>query len=121
MSHHEKRRAPRYKISAEAVVTLGAQTRSPGLILDINEYGARLEFEPGDPPDAFYLVEVMDPVAYRAKVVWRRAPLVGLRFLETWDLEAPNAPAWLKEIRSAAMRERARARGIELAWSADDP
>ena len=122
MNYQEKRRAPRYEVRADAVVTLGTQTQTqtPCAILDINEYGARLEFETGDPPDNFYLVEVVDPVAYKARVVWRRAPQVGLRFTETWDLEGPGAPAWMLEIRRDALRERGRARGIELAWSADD-
>ena len=120
MPYEEKRRAPRRQTNAEAVATLGVQTRSPCTILDINDFGARLEVEPGQPPETFYLVEVKGAAAHRAKVVWRRPPLVGLSFLQTWDLDAPGVPAWLTEIHSLAQRDRNRARGVEPARWDDD-
>jgi hypothetical protein len=117
-SYDEKRRAPRYQTRAQAIAALGVETQLPCTILDINQYGARIDFPTAAPPDGFYLVDIEAAIAFRARVVWRRAPLVGVRFIDTWELAVPSTPAWLREIRSAALREKAKARGIELVWSA---
>jgi hypothetical protein len=125
LAAEDKRRAPRVVAKLDAVLAIDGRVLSRCAILDINAYGAKVEVTQApdaDPlPDAFYLVDLLSSVAYKARVVWSQAPLCGTRFLETWSLSAPTSPQWLKDIRRDSLQLDARERGIRLVWSGGEP
>jgi hypothetical protein len=121
LAGEEKRRAPRVATKLDAVLADDGRMLSRCAILDINAYGAKLDVGEHQAPDAFYLVDVLSAVAYKARIVWRQAPLVGTRFSETWSLASPTAPQWLKEVRRESLQHEARDRGIRLVWTAPEP
>ena len=117
----ERRIAPRIPARISAFIALDdRRTLIDCTILDINAYGARVEIAAIDPPDlpeVFYLVDMPSGAAWQARKQWRQPPLVGTRFLQTWDLATPDSPQWLGELRSAKRTEEAKGRGIRLVWS----
>ncbi len=114
----EKRRAPRIPARLDAVVAVGRSPLFRCLILDINIYGCRLHVGDEEAPERFHLIDLPLGVAYEARVIWRKAPLLGTRFLATWNLAAPESPEWLEGVRGETMRVDAAKRDIKLVWSA---
>ncbi len=113
----ERRRAPRHGACIAAAVAVERRMLCTCEILDINAFGARLHVGEAEPPDELYLIDPTALVGYRARVQWRQAPLVGTRFLQSWDIAAPTTPLWLRAMRGEAMVLLARQRGIRLVES----
>ena len=61
-------------------------------IRDKSEHGAKIKAPAGLMiPDGVFLVDLLNRVAYKSKVAWRKADgHVGLSFLETHDLSDPD-------------------------------
>ena len=95
----DRRRYPRIPTDLDAIAALPGRVICGCSILDMNIYGARIEVSEAV-PDEFFLVDLASNVAYKARVAWRSAPLVGTRFLETWLLSGENAPQWLRDVRA---------------------
>lgn len=106
----ERRRYARLPTDLDAVAALPSGVLCDCSILDMNIYGARIEAD-GALPDEFFLVDLASNVAYRARVAWRSAPLLGARFLETWLLSGESAPQWLRDVRMARVNAATAARG----------
>ena len=113
----EKRIAPRVPVQRAAVIASEGAEIARCVMTDFNEYGARLDVGDETPPDRFVLIELGAPVAYSLRVMWRKAPWVGTRFETTWDLDAADAPASIKQVRSQALRKDGAERGIKLVHS----
>lgn len=113
-SWEERRRAPRYEVRLDAAIAADGAMLFPGLIVDINRYGARVETGEHEAPDEFILLDVLGAIAYQARVVWRQPPLVGARFLQTWTIPGPDAPTWLVALRKDRLKARASAVGLRL-------
>ena len=111
---NERRREPRYEVRLDAVVAADGDMLFPCLIVDINRYGARVDAGEHDPPDEFFLLDVLGATAYRARLVWKQAPLVGTRFVETLALPSYGAPGWLTVLRQERLKVRAHAVGLRL-------
>lgn len=110
----ERRRAPRYSTRIEAAIAIERELLCQCVILDINDFGARLDVGSHEVPDELYLVDPLAIVGYRAQVQWRQAPLVGTRFLQSWDIAAATTPLWLRAMRAEAMAAMAKGRGLRL-------
>jgi hypothetical protein len=109
----ERRRYERIPTDLDAVAALPQGVLGDCSILDMNIYGARLETLE-ELPEEFFLVDLASNVAYRARVAWRRAPLLGTRFLETWLLSGDGAPEWLSALRAERMTAAAAARAAKM-------
>jgi hypothetical protein len=96
----DRRRYPRVPTDLDALAALPDRFVGECSILDINIYGCRIEIDV-EPPDDFFIVDLASNVAYKARVAWRKSPLVGVRFMETWLLSAEGAPDWLAAMRAA--------------------
>jgi len=118
LAFDEKRRTPRVPTKLDAAVLTDRSALFRCVILDINVYGARLLVGDETPPERFHLIDLLSSVAYEARIMWRHAPMVGTRFLATWNLAAADAPQWLKDARGDILRADAEERGIRLVWSA---
>jgi hypothetical protein len=114
----ERRRAPRYPTRLDALLLNRGDPPQTCRILDINQYGCRLELDGPSQTGSFYIIDLAGAVAYKARPMWSKPPLTGTRFLECWSLASPDAPAWLIEARGERMRLDAQERGIRLVWSA---
>jgi hypothetical protein len=110
----ERRREPRYEVRLDAVVAADREMLFPCLIVDINRYGARIDAGAHEPPEEFFLIDVMGATAYRARRVWTQSPLAGTRFLETLALPSYGAPGWLTDLRQERLKVRAQAVGLRL-------
>ncbi len=82
----ERRRSPRRYLNRAAKIKLGAGGLAHDcLLIDISDEGVRLNVGALDVPDEFALLLSGDGVvrenAY--KVVWRRGPEVGAKFVST--------------------------------------
>jgi hypothetical protein len=98
----DRRRYPRVPTDLDALAATPEGVVGDCSILDINIYGCRLEID-AEPPDDFFVVDLASNVAYKARVAWRKAPLIGVRFMETWLLSAEGAPEWLAAIRATRL------------------
>jgi hypothetical protein len=110
----ERRRTPRHDVRIAACVAAERQLLFPCIILDINDFGARIEVRDGEVPDELYLIDAAAIVGYRARVQWRQAPMVGTRFLQSWDIAALSTPLWLQAMRAEATVMLGAQRGIRL-------
>ena len=110
----ERRRAPRYGAHIHAAVAVERRLLCACVILDINAFGARLDVGEQALPDDVYLLDAAALVGYRARVQWRQAPMVGTRFIQSWDIAAPTTPLWLQAMRAEAMILMGAERGIRL-------
>lgn len=62
-------------------------------IRDLSEGGARIRLaSPVLLPTQVWLIEVRSATAFSCEVTWRRAPEVGLKFLDRRDLRTDAAP-----------------------------
>ena len=114
----ERRRAPRHAVELPAILVTSERLIARGVILDINQYGCRIQAPDFEAPERFYVIDVAGSTAYDARAMWRQPPLVGTRFMTTWDLAAADAPQWLADIRTGVVRAEAAERGIRVVWSA---
>lgn len=110
----ERRRTPRHSAQIHAVIAVERKLLGPCVILDINPFGARLDVGSQEPPDDLYLLDTAALVGYRARVQWRRAPMVGTRFVQSWDIAAPTTPLWIQAMRAEATILTGAERGIRL-------
>lgn len=86
----ERRRGPRLRVLLSGKIVARNGVTCDCRIHNHGPDGARLklasDYVVGDD---FHLIEVTAGVARLCRVVWRRLPEVGVRFLESWDLRAP--------------------------------
>jgi hypothetical protein len=101
-SHREKRRRRRVRTRRAAWIDVGGDAKPVRCVLwDVSESGARLAPAQADKlPDIFTLI-LDKTTAHRCRVVWRKGPLVGVRFL----LSAEDEKAAAKPAAAAAPRE----------------
>lgn len=80
--HHEKRRRRRVRTRRAAWIDAGGNAEPTRCVLwDLSETGARLApAQASKLPDIFTLI-LDKTTAHRCSVVWRKGPLVGVRFL----------------------------------------
>lgn len=114
VDQEDRRRAPRYDVRIAAAVAVERRIVGPCIILDINDFGARLEVGDVELPDELYLIDAVAIVGYRARVQWRKSPMIGTRFLQSWDIAALATPLWLQAMRAEAMMMLGAQRGIRL-------
>jgi hypothetical protein len=97
----EQRKAPRKKVllTAKVIYGDGAQVFDC-TIRDVSATGARITLAQGRTiPDAVYLLDLGNRVAYEAAVVSQRAPGFGLKFVKTMKLtDVPPELRYLKRI-----------------------
>jgi len=70
-------------------------------ISDVSRSGARVRLQgPLPMPDTLYLIELRHGLAFRARVAWRRANLLGLSFSSLYDLRdpPPELPKLLRQL-----------------------
>lgn len=107
-THREKRRRRRVRTRRAAWIDAGGDAKPVRCVLwDLSEGGARLApAQASKLPDIFTLI-LDKTTAHRASVVWRKGPLVGVRFLLSAEDEraaaARPAAASAREI-SAELR-----------------
>jgi len=88
----ERRRA---LLGAKLVYGDGAFT-TDCVVRDLSTTGARVKLPEGQAvPENVFLVELRSGVAYAARVVWKRHPLIGLAFIEQRDLRTADTPLLL--------------------------
>jgi hypothetical protein len=93
--HHEKRRRRRVRTRRAAWIDVGGDAKPLRCVLwDLSEGGARLApAQANKLPDSFTLI-LDKTTAHRCRVVWRKGPLVGVRFLlSAEDEKAAAKPA----------------------------
>jgi hypothetical protein len=107
----DRRRAPRQDVRHEAAIV--NPWGSPVLcgIVDFNPQGARVLVQDVPAGDDIHLIDLDSRTAYHARVVWRRPPQIGTRFVETWRLDSAATPEWIKTAAAKAARVKARRRG----------
>jgi hypothetical protein len=91
-SHREKRRRRRMRTRRAAWIDAGGNAKPVRCVLwDFSEGGARIApAQASKLPDVFTLI-LDKATAHRCSVVWRKGPLVGVRFLLTAEDEAAAA------------------------------
>jgi hypothetical protein len=93
--HREKRRRRRVRTRRAAWIDVGGDAKPVRCVLwDLSEGGARLApAQANKLPDSFTLI-LDKTTAHRSRVVWRKGPLVGVRFLlSAEDEKAAAKPA----------------------------
>ncbi len=64
------------------------------IVRDLSLTGARVSVPEGlGVPDLVYFLELRSATAYEARVIWKRYPLLGLEFIERYDIEHPTNPS----------------------------
>jgi hypothetical protein len=107
--HHEKRRRRRVRTRRAAWIDAGGNAEPTRCVLwDLSESGARLApAQASKLPDIFTLI-LDKTTAHRCGVVWRKGPLVGVRFLLSAEDEqaavAKSAAAELPRALSPELR-----------------
>jgi hypothetical protein len=99
MSHNdERRRLPRRRTRLSAAAVHGPEaTVVACTVRDRSGTGARLLVDAGSSlPDVFHLIELSTGELHRAQVVWRDTSFVGVTFLESERLDAPQTPEQIK-------------------------
>jgi hypothetical protein len=97
----EQRKAPRKKVLLTAKVVYGGGTHVRDCtVRDISVTGARITLaQPQSIPDAVYLLDLVNRMAYDAEVVSQRAGGCGLKFAKITKLaEVPPELRFLKRI-----------------------
>jgi hypothetical protein len=91
------RRAERHRTLLGAKLVYGDGAFTLDCVLrDLSATGARVKVPDGlAVPDTVFLVEMRAGVAYAARVVWKRHPLIGLAFIEQRDLRQADTPLLL--------------------------
>ncbi|HEY5107722.1 MAG TPA: PilZ domain-containing protein [Caulobacteraceae bacterium] len=87
------RAEPRRRVLLSGVVVHSpSQMTAPCTILDLSLTGARIRLGEsellGEP---MFLIVLKNALAFRARVVWRRAEHTGLSFIAYFDLAKPGA------------------------------
>ncbi len=93
----EQRRAERHRalLGAKLVYGDGAFTVDC-VVRDLSATGARIKVPEGQAvPEKVFLVELRAGIAYAARVVWKRHPLIGLAFTAQRDLRQADTPLLL--------------------------
>ncbi len=91
MSSEQKRAAQRRRVLLGGRLVYGpSEMTVECAIVDMSESGARVRI-PGTPllVEPIYLVNVTHGQAFKARLAWRRANLLGLSFSEAYDLREP--------------------------------
>jgi hypothetical protein len=96
--HHEKRRRRRVRTRRAAWIDVGGDAKPLRCVLwDVSEGGARLApAQANKLPDTFTLI-LDKTTAHRCRVVWRKGPLVGVRFLLSAEDEKAAAKSAVAE------------------------
>lgn len=77
-----KRRVPRRRVLKGAIIAYNDKHRTiPCTVHDISDRGARLRLHAMAAPDAFILIIELDGIEADCKVVWRKAPDIGVTFI----------------------------------------
>jgi hypothetical protein len=123
--HREKRRRRRVRTRRAAWVDIGGNAKPSRCVLwDQSEDGARLApAHASKLPDTFTLI-LDKTTAQRCRVVWRKGPLVGVRYLRGGEDEASAAKPAVAEPRhelSPELRRSLAAHGAGSAALAADP
>jgi hypothetical protein len=96
------RKAPRRRVLLKGKLVYGDPPMTLDCaISDMSRGGARVRLEGSQPvTDTVYLIDVRHGRAFRSRVAWRRANLLGLAFRGLYDLRhpPPEAPKILRLI-----------------------
>jgi PilZ domain len=90
-----RRRTPRQRVLLSGRLVMGdALAVLDCAIRNLSNFGARVQLADGHTaPDLVHLIEVRNGCVYKAEVVWRDYPHIGLAFLDRRDLkEERDAP-----------------------------
>lgn len=90
-----RRRTPRQRVLLSGRLVMGdALAVLDCAIRNLSNFGARVQIADGHTaPDLVHLIEVRNGCVYKAEVVWRDYPNIGLAFLDRRDLsEERDAP-----------------------------
>jgi hypothetical protein len=87
----EKRAAPRrWRLQSGRISDDDGGFSLPCTIIDMSEGGARVRIDRSlHLPARFFLIDTMDRVAFKARLVWARAPEYGLTLLRKYRLARP--------------------------------
>ncbi len=99
----EPRAAPRRRQLKSGIIAF--QNRHATLPCRVREYsdtGARLEVETPHVPDTFELLIELDGIEADCETVWRRGPLLGVRFLSAPRRGEPRRAQVVNPTRPAA-------------------
>lgn len=94
----DARRMKRRPIKAVAAAALDGELLFKCQMVDFSAAGARLRVNGERAPDRFQLIDIAAGMAYSVRVVWRRAPAIGVAFLHTRSMDDPAAPEWLANL-----------------------
>jgi len=95
----ERRGAGRHRVLMSGKVAwLDKPFSGDCTIRDLSEEGARIKLADPLAPNDPVLIVLRSGLAHAARTAWRRGDLVGLEFLQTYDL-AEDAPAHLAQLR----------------------
>jgi hypothetical protein len=99
-SGSNQRRSTRKQVQFSAFLSADKGTTHFGCtIRDLSETGARVRLTRNiDLPAIVHLVDVTNKIAYEAAVVWRRAPLYGLAFTNSYKLSSTETPLFLRKL-----------------------
>jgi bifunctional ADP-heptose synthase (sugar kinase/adenylyltransferase) len=90
----ESRIAPRKRVLMAGLAVLeSGEDAFPCTVLDVSSTGARVRVGPERSlPDEFRLVVIRNRTTHKARVMWRRQQVVGVRFEDTHfiDSHLPN-------------------------------
>jgi len=88
------RRAVRHRTFLGATIVHGDDMLTVACsVRDWSESGARIEVPPLPVlPAKFWLLDRRSPVAFEARVVWRRENIIGVEFTDRRDLEGATQP-----------------------------
>ena len=91
-SHNRASQRQRVLLGGRIVYGPAADTSVDCRIMDVSEKGARVRLAGSVLlVDPIYLVNLTHGRAFKARQAWRRADLLGLEFIEVYDLREPPA------------------------------
>jgi len=95
-----QRRTIRKQVQFHALLTVDkGKTHLPCSIRDVSETGARIRLlRHVELPAIVHLVDIPNKMAYEAAVIWRRAPLHGLAFTNSYPLTRGTTPLFLRKL-----------------------
>ena len=95
-----KRRTLRKAVQFRALLTVDKGGSHFGCtIRDLSQTGARIRLLRNiELPMIVHLVDIPNKMAYEAAVAWRRAPLYGLAFTNSYPLTSTATPLFLRRL-----------------------
>jgi hypothetical protein len=108
--NNPRRRTPRQRVLLSGRLVMGeANAVLECAIRNLSNFGARVQLSDGHTtPDLVHLIEVRNGCVYRAEVVWRDYPHIGLAFLDRRDLTQERDAADLAAYRAVWVGAQAR-------------